>query len=789
MLKNRLRAIVKLLWKRRWSLFALAVVAVFLFGLWLVNLRDQIEFAEYVPSHLFEDRKGRFLSESDGDRLGYWDVETGANTRMQACILAIEDHRFWQHQGIDLRALFRAFANNLSGQSRQGASTIAMQVARMQKPGERSYFRKIGEMFIARGLTQSFGREAVLNQYLRIVPMGNRIHGVSYAARRYFHKPLQDLSWAESALLASLPKAPGTMNLYQRQGRELARARARIVLGRVLEMGWIDKDAYQYALDHLNYLEIPIRETRPFHSMHAIFRLQQQADQQNIKRNKPIRASLDLDLQAKVDEWANDTVVSYRGQGAGNVALIVMDIQSNHVLAYVGSSFYDDTNHAGSINYANLKRSTGSTIKPFIFASALASKTIRANEILPDLPLHIVHPSGHYSVSNYDDDYLGPLIVRRALANSRNIPAVEVLKRLGLAYLFEEIRGLGLVEQSDRPERYGLGLAIGGLYCSLEQLLPAYAALGQDGRFAPLIWFTDDRVNKQQVIDTNAARQVTLFLSDPQARLPSFPRMGPLEYPFPVAVKTGTSQGFRDAWCVAYSDKYVVGAWLGDKDWLKMNRVGGLAAAGLVHKVMSHLHPQESRGIQTVPFKIADDHEAVTVCGWTGLRATSRCGSNMTEYFEEGSQPVPMCGAHVDVAIDRQNGQQAESWTPAERVVVRESLALPPEYAVWADRRHLAPPPQSQIGVPIVRLAVQTPTSGSRVFMDPEIPRRFQSLALRAEVEPRVPQIEWWVDGELFSRSSYPYEARWPILTGQHVIVAKLPHAFAASEPVSIFVD
>ncbi|MCB1045348.1 MAG: transglycosylase domain-containing protein [Acidobacteria bacterium] len=762
----------------RWGLAALLLPCGFLLITWW-RVQAQVVLQPTEATLLLEDRQGRFLSEGEGATVGFWPV-SGDLQRIEHCFLAIEDHRFWDHGGVDVHALGRAFFNNLNGASRQGGSTIAMQVARMQQQGPRTYRKKLEEVFVARGLTRTFGRRAVLDQYLTIVPMGNRIHGVAYAARRYFRKPLVDLSWAEAAVLAALPQAPSDMNLFRRQGLIRARERAKIVLARVHQLAWMNDDEYHVALSQLSSIGAPIKEARPFHSVHAILRIQEEA--RGLAYDRPVRTSLDLDVQDQVDQLAYQHVSSYRGLGAGNVAAIVLDVTNGEVLAYVGSAFYDDVANGGRLNYARIPRSTGSVLKPFLFAYAMETGCLKPQEILADLPIHLVHPSGQYTVSNYDDDYLGPLLVRRALANSRNIPAVALMRRVGSAQMFTRFQQLRLADQNDHPEAYGLGTAVGGLYCSLEQVVGAYTALANDGKQIELKWFRDQEVQATDVMPADIARLISLFLSDPQARLPSFPRKGPLEYQFPVAVKTGTSQGFRDAWCVAYSSRYLVGAWLGDKDWQKMNRVGGLVAARLVHQIFEALEPEASVGVATVPFEPPSSLVATNICAWTGLRATESCASQIVEYVSPDL--VGECAAHVKLAIDRETGEVANEYTPTDQIVSRDFLNLAPEYAVWAARRNLAPPPKSQRGP--IRLAIQSPSDGSRIASDPETPTRFQSIALRAEVEPKVAHIEWWVNGKLFQTAAYPYEVRLPLSKGSHQIQARLPKAFVASDPVQI---
>ena len=219
------------------------ITAVTLLLLHEVHGRSELVSPPATP--IFTDRYGAFLAEGTADEdapLGFWDPPEVLPKRIVACLLAVEDKRYYEHLGVDFRSLLRALVNNLSGGPRQGASTIAMQVARLQRPGKRTLWRKACEMGTAVWLNRKFGHESVLRHYLKIVPQGNRIHGVAYAARRYFQKPLADLSWAEAAVLASLPRAPGKMNLYRFEGRRKAFERAKLILNLLRTNGTLDEE-------------------------------------------------------------------------------------------------------------------------------------------------------------------------------------------------------------------------------------------------------------------------------------------------------------------------------------------------------------------------------------------------------------------------------------------------------------------------------------------------------------------------------------------------------------------
>lgn len=764
------------------------LVLLLICGLLYFSVRERALLTVAPSTPLFEDRHGRFLAESESDRLGFWEVAEPPPYRATVCLLAVEDHRFFGHRGLDSRALVRALWRNLSGGRRQGGSTIAMQVARLQHPRPRTLVNKLREMMVARLLIARYGHHRVLAHYLQIVPQGNRMHGVAYAARRYFQKPPEDLSWAEATLLAALPKAPGTMNLYRQSGRRAARLRAGHILGLLRRRSQLDEESYRLALRQLECFKIPTREVRPFHSYHAILRLQEQIASHPRIYSGPIRTTLDLDIQNKIDLLAHRIAEMNRPLGAGNVAVMVVEKETGKIAGYLGSDFYGDETYAGAVNFARLPRSSGSALKPFIYAAGLAEGWFTPASVLADLPLHITHPSGSYSVRNYDDSFLGPLLYRRALANSRNIPAVAVLKTLGLESALQMLRRLGFAAADEQPGYYGLGLAIGGMYVTLEELVRAYGVLANNGADFRPCWFDDEKgpVYRDQVLPESVARQVTFFLSDPQARLPSFPRGGPLEYPFPVAVKTGTSQGFRDGWCVAFSHRYIVGAWIGHQDHQEMNRVGGATAARLVKDIMIGLHPRERRGIDPQPFPAPRGYRSARICPLSGGLATGSCAEVVLEYFPPDRLPQAPSSVHQRIAVDAAGGKSAGPHTPPDRVEVRDFLVFPPEYALWSALKGYGPPPAAEDKGFKTEIAIQAPVNGSRLLLDPDTPRIHQTLALRVRARPVVPEVVWYVDGEPFRSAAYPYTVRWPLRPGVHRFQARFPRAMVFSETVEI---
>jgi penicillin-binding protein 1C len=781
------------------SLLATPVLVVFL----LVCVFPRVRLTAPPASPLFEDRNGVFLSEGNQEgacgqeRLGYWEVSLPLPKRIRSCILMIEDKRFYSHVGVDLRAVVRALYNNLLKGGSEGASTIAMQVARMQDSAPRNLWNKIVETAVALLLIQRYGHEEVLRHYMKIVPQGNQIYGFSYAARRYFKKPLQDLSWAEAAILASLPKAPDLYNLFKFKGLLSALSRARLILGLLYREGKLDEETYLSSQRELSRFRTPFKETRPSHSYHFIFRV---LEDYNGGRppllDRPLRTTLDLRLQDHLQKVVRHTVESYRSYGVGNIAAIVADRHTGEVLGYIGSVDYFDQDYSGSIDYARTPRSSASTLKPFIYAFGLETRRFSPSSILADLPFHIVNLDGQYSFSysNVDDEFLGPMIYRHALANSRNIPAIRVLAALGLKETYDFLGRLGL-HADDRPaEHYGYGMAIGGLYVTLEDLVEAYGILANEGKFFFLRWLSEGSAPdggtqeppRERLISEPVARQISLFLSDPLARLPSFGRLSTLEFPFPVAIKTGTSQGFRDSWALAYTSKYVVGVWLGHPKNDRMNHVGSYVSAGIVQSILLYLQPKEAKGINTEPFPPPRNFVPVKLCLLSGQVAGDDCPRVTLEYFPKGSTPKTKCQVHRRYAVDKKDGILADLSTPPHRIVTRAFCVLPPQFAVWGSKKGYGTPPTFRLPRAQAFIKIVEPPDGSRYILDPETPRTFQSLPLRAEVMPTVPEIVWLVDGKEYRRVCYPYEVRWLLDVGEHTIQARFSNANVTSETVSV---
>lgn len=715
--------------RRRWRLLslvcgtALAVAA----GLDAWSL-SRLE----APRHsvFLTDRHGAYLGQISFDRrgqYGHWPLED-VPERIALATLSLEDRRFWSHPGVDPAAVGRAAWQNLSsGRRVSGASTIAMQVVRLQTPMRRSLVNKVREALGAVFLTARHGRDAVLRHYLRLVPYGNGSHGIRHAARFYFDKPATDLSWAEIAYLAAIPQAPTRMNPYRPSGRIHVNERAGRILSALEDKGVIDAGDLDLARSQLARLEPEPRDVRPAEAMHALMSLAG-----DIRANPPatpmLRASLDLGMQKKAHAAFAEQMAHWRSRNVDHGAVLIADRKTMAVRVLLGSADYFDEN-AGALDYTALPRSPGSSLKPFIYALALETGDLTPTQVLMDVPERALW------AENADRKYLGPILPRQALANSRNVPAVHLVRIVGLAHLYDFFERLGLHEGRRQADYFGAGIAIGTLPVRLRDSLAAYGALANDGRYRPLRWFEDaPEVPARKVMRARTARLITDFLSDPAARMPTFERLGPLEYPFPAALKTGTSQHFRDAWTIGYTPDLVIGVWMGRADGKPMGRVtGGGGAAHLLRAVLMRVSDPDRSGSR---FASPNGMVSAQVCATTGLPPAGRCPAALQEWVDPAAMNRP-------AAIRPARGDPD---------LIEQRMA--------------------------VQLRIAGPPDGGTVFLNPEAPEDLNVVRLRADIDPVPPSkmVLWYLNGRPHRMLPADRPLDWTLRKGEHTFQIRLPH-------------
>ncbi|MBS1153536.1 MAG: Multimodular transpeptidase-transglycosylase, partial [Myxococcaceae bacterium] len=412
----------------------------------------------HSPSHLLLDRRGRYLGEvpSSNDALGYWPLPAVLPQKIAIATIETEDRHFHDHAGVHLPSIVRAVLQNLRNfRVVSGASTLPMQVARMQHPASRSLWAKAREAGEALLLIRTHGHDVVLRQYLTLAPYGNRAHGVVRAARLYFDKPAEDLSWQQAAFLAALPQQPGRMSPWTDEGRERALKRSRRILQNLRDRGVITPEEYRQAT--ISNLGLVPRPARKPEAMHAVLAWSRELR----KPGAPLiaTATLDLDLQKIAARAVRENLRRLHWLNATNSAAVVTDVTTGEILAYVGSADYFDEDAKGAIDFLQTKRSPGSTLKPFIYALALEKGSHTAASELPDVPTEFPTLSGGaYVPENMTHTFLGPMLLRQALGNSRNIPALNLLSEVGVEHTLELLERGGVRGVDWSPDRYGLSL-------------------------------------------------------------------------------------------------------------------------------------------------------------------------------------------------------------------------------------------------------------------------------------------------------------------------------------------
>lgn len=792
---------------KSWLILVLQILigsAVFFISAAFFSSLFTIKLKKVEPSLLFVDRHYNFIAslKNSDDLFGFWPLPDTINKKMVVCTKAAEDHRFNKHLGIDFYSIGRAVRNNYFSDGKfSGASTIAMQVARLQgAQHKRNIFYKIRESFTAIFITVFYGREKVLRHYLTIAPYGNRIAGINYASRRYFNKPLQDLTWAENAFLIALPNAPGRMNPYRIKGFKRARKRAQWIISRAKNLGWIDETTYKQAIVEIENLSLPQKEYRPVNTLHAV-----EAAEKVLKRkgvydnldplNPTVRLALDLDIQDNIHEIAMKEMMDLRIGAAENISIIVLKRKTGEIISYLGSEDYFDNINSGAIDFAATERSTGSLLKPFIYALGMEWNGFTPATLLTDIGLYFGSGDRPFLPRNYDEKFLGPVLYQSALANSRNMPAIQVLGDIGIDLVYQKLAELGITKDDGNASYYGLGLAVGNMYSSLTNLCQSYLSLANEGEKVEISWeYQKEKSAGVQLLDREVALQIQRILSDPQCRLPSFPRGGNLEYRYPVAVKTGTSSGFRDAWTIGWSEEYLVGLWIGRADNEPMNRLSGYkSAAPIVQTIFSNLHPEKQGIMESALFSAPKGYKPVQINNLTGDLADSTSPYSSTIFFKDGTEPIVTSKVQKWIAIDKRNGLLASPDCGEEWTELKKMFVLPSIFKDWATIQGivLAPTDYSPLcsGIKIIddyKVSILNPRQASRLYIDPEMPKDHNLLILNCSVKPRAKSILWIVDGQEYKVVKYPYKISWPLQRGKHTFRAEIPWSSASSNEISI---
>lgn len=685
------------------------------------------------------DRNNTLLREILSDEGGRcrWVALDEVSPELVNATIAAEDRYFYIHPGINPIAISRAIYQNIRyGRIVSGASTISQQVVRNLFHSRRTFFAKMQEIWLALRLERTIEKDQIITQYLNRIYYGNQAYGIAAASKLYFDKPPADLSLAEAAFLAGLPRSPSTHDPYLHFDH--AKQRQKHILDRMLAGGHIDRSKWQRANGELLQL-VPERiNFRAPHFCDFILNQIPPSIQRSLSR---IRTTCDYTLHEKIEALVRDHIQRVEKKNISNAAVIVMDNPTGEILSMVGSKDFFDTLHDGQVNGTVALRQPGSTLKPFTYGLAL-ERGMTAAEILEDRDFYFPTPRGSYSPRNYDERFHGTVRLRQALACSYNVPAVALLDRLGPDLLYQRLKSLGFKSLEKSPSHYGVGLTLGNGEVTLLELTRAYATLARGGIYIgdrailgcqdteqkEIIW--DERENPHRVFSPQIAFVLTDILADRDARVPAFGYLSPLNLPFDCAVKTGTTVDFRDNWTVGYTPRYTVGVWVGNFDASSMHNISGVTGCGPLFKDIMLL--LENRNT-SLPFAEAGELVKVKICPLSGNRATEHCPGAMEDIFIKGTEPQEYCPVHT-----------TEDW---------QKGLLPLQERPFA---------------------IVFPRDRDVFKMDPILRPSFQRIKFKANIpgEMAVGRVEWWVGDQIIGEAVYPFSLYWDMKPGLHRIKA-----------------
>jgi len=709
--------------------------------------------------------------------------------RLVLATVVSEDRRFWTHDGVDRVALARAAGGYLHRRRFvSGASTITQQLVKrldhQGRPRPRSLSEKVREMARAENLEAQVDKEAILEAYLNHIEYGHGWVGPEAAAQSYFGVSAREVSLAQAALLAVLPRAPSALDPHRHLDRAVLRQRALLVA--MFESGAISAEDRDRAL--AEPLVVLPYTPRAVVAPHVVL-----ASAANAPRagEHVVHTTLDFDLERDVEAIVKAHRARLAQHGATNAAVVVVDNATGDVLTTIGSIDWADASHAGAVDLVRAKRQPGSTLKPFVYARAF-ERGVSPMEMLADVPTEYAGgpvsasaTSATWSPDNFDGTFVGPVSAREALAGSLNVPAVRLAGEIGARDLVSVLRRVGL-PLTEGHERYGLSIALGSGEVTPLELAEAYATLARGGEHVRLRQRTTDPAsNADRVLDASAVAAVADALSDPVARIKGLRTRGPFDFPYPVAVKTGTSTAFRDSWTAGFTRERTVVVWTGNPDGAPTRKVTGAVGAGpLFFDVMARAM-RDVTG-RTALYEPALLEEA-EVCPLSGHRVGHSCPDRVRRMFPRGRAPARACDVHQAASPRSVSGASEAPWrcdpNGSSTVVV-----LPASYRGWLAERPVGASGADAHGFPWLlasqvpgcalpsaeepRIVVLAPRDGSVLVADRAGGGGHDAVDVSVETRglPPAEPLEVVVDGRLALRLESPYRARIPVTRGDHML-------------------
>jgi penicillin-binding protein 1C len=707
-------------------------------------------------------------------------------------ITEYEDRRFYDHIGIDLTGIGRAIRDNYQeGKITSGASTITMQVIRMSTGRKgRSIYRKMQEMMMATRMELTYTKDQILALYTSNAPFGGNVVGLDAAAWRYYGKSPLLLSWGEAATLAVLPNSPGLVHPGKNRQRLLEKRNR--LLSKFFERGLIDSTTAELAKEeYIPEAPLPLPRLAP----HLLSRIakEQKTSTKNGKYAY-FQTTLDSDLQIRIQQLILQQHQRLKNNGVHNISVLVSDTKSGEVLSYWGNVIPPNSSedHGQQVDIITAARSTGSILKPFLYASMLHNGSILPHSLVPDIPMYM----GGYRPQNFHENYDGLVPASRALVRSLNIPMVRMLQQYGTANFCAQLKKMGLTTISKSPKHYGLSLILGGAEATLWDLCGAYASMGRT-----LLQYQDRIAVQKNAYSPTDFRPLHYLLKDSTATPTKFLAEAPvlnaasiyntfeimrqLERPNSeggwkyfessrdIAWKTGTSFGFRDAWAIGVTPEYTIGVWVGNASGEgKQGLIGVKSAAPILFDVFNQLpHTSWFAPPKTALIKLP-------VCKKSGFRPSPHCEIIDTVVVGKNAYQAKACSFHQLLYLDSTQTHQVNGACESVRNMVQKSwFVLPPleEYYYKNKNPGYRKPPEfrADCRFDADQLSMQFiyPKNPTTIFIPVDFDGKVHGTVFKIAHQIPKKTVYWHLDNEYLGMTKDFHEMELKPKPGKHKVV------------------
>ncbi|GIV41897.1 MAG: penicillin-binding protein 1C [Vicingaceae bacterium] len=750
---------------------------IILFFVWFYFLLPDPLFSGSFSTTIFDCQNKLIGAKIASDQQWRFPPSGKIPEKFRVCLLQFEDEYFYFHPGINPVSLFKALSTNLMhGEIKRGGSTITMQLARLVlKNKERTVWNKMKEIFLALRLELSFTKNKILMLYTSHAPFGGNIVGLDAAAWRYFGRNPEELSWGECATLAVLPNAPGL--IHPGKNRELLYKKRNKLLRKLFSRKIIDRQTYLSAITE----EIPnIPKKLPALAPHLLETIHKK------HKGEKIITTINSDFQKAITGIVNQHMNTLKNNRIFNAAALVADIRSGEILAYVGNVYHKNGQNGENIDMITVPRSTGSILKPLLYALAYDEGLILPGTLLKDAPVMYKN----FRPQNFDRSYRGAIPAQDALSMSLNIPAVILLRSYGIQKFTNALKKLKISSIKYPASHYGLSIILGGAEISLWEAVNLYAFMGSSlnlyfnhlipdqKNYASLTYFKKSK-DSNSTNYTNPALFIgvdalwTVFNGLSQKNRPiEGDRWQLFESHQQIAWKTGTSFGFRDAWCIGLTSKYVVGIWVGNASNVGRDGLTGIDVAAPIMFDVFNILPRSKFFIQ--PYK---EMKLKKVCAKSGYLAGDNCEETKNLYLPKNAEKTDLCPYHIPIYLNENLSKRVHIGCYDPQKAIRKNwFVLPADMAYYYKKNHPdykdLPPWDDkcweQEELSPIRLIY--PSTDVSVYLPVDIDGKKQKIIFKAAHLLENSELFWFIDNVFIGKTKNHHELSMELEKGMHTL-------------------